>query len=155
MNTETEIADAYGYELEGAKLNKARNVIRFIDMMKRGVKIDNSIWMQLFYDECIDWACFKDQEEAIRYLDPEIIPYMQTKEAAQENYNREMFDNCDDDEDWEPVKPSDIEVTQDMLDEMFKMGTYEGAPLDRFIVGGYGNEVYYVKKSHVVSEIFG
>lgn len=155
MNTETEITDAYGYELEGAKLNKARNVIRFIDMMKRGVKIDNSIWMQLFYDECIDWACFKDQEEAIRYLDPELIPYMQAKEAEQENYNHEMFDICDDDEDWEPVEPSDIKVTQDMLDEMFKMGTYEGAPLDRFIVGDYGNEVYYVKKDHVVSEIFG
>lgn len=147
MNTETEITDAYGYELEGAELNKARNVIRFIDMMKKGFRASKNKWMRSVYDECTRWTKFKSLEAALLYQDPSCIWDTQ-KDIA--DFQNELIEKDSNDErlcyDWYPVEPYDVVVTQEMMEEMFAQGTYEGCPFDRFVVREGNNEVYYVKK---------
>lgn len=147
MNTETEIADAYGFELEGAELKIARNIIRFIDMMKEGIRISKDKWMQSVCDECTRWTKFESLESAILYQDPSCI-YDTQREIA--DFQNELIDKDENDErlcyDWYPVEPCDVEITQDMMGEMFKWGTYDGCPLDRFVVRKGDDETYYVKK---------
>ena len=107
MNTETEITDAYGFELDGAELKLARNVVRFIDMMKKGFRTCKNKWMQNHYVECIRWTRYEDLKDAVSSLDHTFFW----------DFQNEMQESLEDDSD-------DLyyEVPQDILEDSFWSG---------------------------------
>lgn len=131
MNTETIILQNKNCKLGKIELNIARNIIRFIDMMKNGIKSSTNKWMQKHYDECIRWTRYEILKDAVSSLD----------HTCFFDFQNEMSEAFEDDSD-----DFCYEVPQDILEDSFWAGAEDEQHLDRFIVRKGNDETYYVKK---------
>lgn len=131
MNTDTITLRSRNYTLDGAELKLARNVVRFIDMMKNSFRTYKNKWMQKHYDECIRWTKYEDLKDAVSTLDHTFFW----------DFQNEMRETLEDDSD-----DFYYEVPQDILEDAFWCGVEIEEKLDRFVVRKGNDEVYYVKK---------